>query len=229
MAKDVKKKKPVVRNSAPSPEKPKIDEQEYNSLKAELLQLFKQQISSINLGLGGTILIAGINLSKDYQFPLVFLVPLIILSLCIIQLLQDYYSVLHIAVYIQVNLESSQKRWENWMAEVRKRFLDVNPIVSIYAPIYFVWISAIVGYLCIALAVIYEYPVSEKSLGRIGDWRLPIDFKCTTFYVFVAGALIFWAYISTTAIVKLGRRSLSKYEAENRQALIDWKNSNNAP
>ena len=60
------------------------NEIEYESLRQEILELFQREFQSITIGLTSTGAILGFGLSQQNTSPVIFLVPILILSLVLL-------------------------------------------------------------------------------------------------------------------------------------------------
>lgn len=178
------------------------NECEYQSLRQEILELFQREYQSVTVGLTATGAILGYGLSQDSTVSLFFLIPLVILSLVLMQLKQCHDSILQIAVYIRMRYEKDKKNelgfyWESYMyrqRELSSEIRDYNPVTSFTMINYFVLASILSGALCIVIAVIYAFVGSDKHF--------------TYSIAFCVISSIFWCILSFVIFNKMTNRSL---------------------
>lgn len=99
---------------------------EYQTLRQEILDSFTREVNLIALGFTATAAIIGYGFTLPKPPPLLFLTPILILTLIFLQLINSIFSILTISVYIRVFLEdeSNSPYWETTISGLRAKFRD---------------------------------------------------------------------------------------------------------
>ena len=89
---------------------------EYQSLRNEILDNSNRQLNIVNLALGATVVLIGYGVDKSSS--LTILAPLLLLALAQLQLVRSVYTILRIASYIRLFIESDDDNY-NWETRIR--------------------------------------------------------------------------------------------------------------
>lgn len=168
---------------------------EYNTLRAELLEHQKSRMPILSLALTASVTLFAASVSEKFGNPYLPLFALVLLSSARVQITQTQYGAQRIASYIRVVLEQEGKNpdlhWETGSYEIRqasiskqKRIWNISPINSIESILF---LSSLVA---IGLAILI-------SLGLIGGQEPPIwpPSLSFPFYISVGSAIVwivFW-------------------------------------
>lgn len=191
---------------------------EYNTLRAELLEHQKSRTPILSLALTLSVTLFGVSVSTQFGNPYLPLFALVLLSAARVQITQAQYGAQRIASYIRVIIENEGKNpdlhWETGSYEIRrtsitkrKRVWNLSPVTSID------WILLSCSLVAIGLAL-------SISLGLISGHELtPWPFHLS-FFISVGSAilwLLFWLlYNKRVAQVQL-------MEADDKEAQF-WRN-----
>jgi hypothetical protein len=168
----------------------------YDSLRQELLSTYGRQVNLIAFTFTATAALIGYGFSA--QKPVIFLLPIIIFWLALVQLNNNLYGIFTISVYIRKSIEASNNfaRWEQDISALRE-FLrtkkpfellkDFNPLTTFEAHNYSrairgMWIACC--FLCIWYSVYWHY-------GQQGQQQLP-SIETLFSITFAVGALYLW-------------------------------------
>lgn len=95
--------------------------EEYKSLRTEILQKLNQELRFVSFSFAATTVILSFAFTQESS--LLFLVPLLVLTLVLFQLNDSAHSLVRITVYIRVFLESNDPdlNWETTIYELRDK------------------------------------------------------------------------------------------------------------
>lgn len=188
---------------------------EYESLRQEILELFQREFQSITIGLTAVGAILGFGLSQPAANPYFSLIPIIILSLVLLQLKQCHYSILHIAVYIRIRYTPLRDTdclhtWESFMHHLRMLASEekkYNPLTSFSMIHYFVVGTILAGMLCILISTMLA---SRSASGT------------ATFYFISGTTAVYWVLLSSVVFYMLRDKSLWQYEQDLEKKLSSF-------
>ena len=184
---------------------------EYESLRQEILELFDREFSAVTVGLTAAGAIIGFGLTQDKPNALIFLAPLFVLSLTLLQLKQCHYSIIQIAVYIRENLEN--KGWESYMSFQRGLPKNRNPedfITSFTMGYNFVAMTIGAGIVSILFSLLYA-----PSLQQDTNLTLVISIYLIS--------LIYFAYVAGNVFHHTRTQVLLKHEKALEKLVHEWK------
>jgi len=166
-----------------------ISSDEYNTLRAELLEHQKSRMSILSLALTASVTLFAASVSTQFGSPYLPLFALILLSSARVQITQAQYGAQRIASYIRVVLENEGKNpnlhWETGSYEIRhasrtkqKRIWNISPVSPIE------WILFLSSLVSIGLAILI-------SLGFINGQGSIMWATSPSIYISI-GSLIVW-------------------------------------
>jgi len=138
--------------------------EEYKTLRQEILDWYTREVNLITFGFTATAAILGYGFTAQgtnpNPNPLVFLVPILILGLILVQLNNSISSILTISVYIRVFIEckSDGPKWETTIDALRNHFRKQKRfhLVTLLTEIQYALASIGMGMICVLLAFYYD-------------------------------------------------------------------------
>lgn len=138
--------------------------EEYKTLRQEILDWYTREVNFVAFGFTATAAILGYGFTSHSTNPnanpLVFLVPILVLGLILVQLNNSISSILTISVYIRVFIEckSDGPKWETTIDTLRNHFRKQKRfrLVTILTEIQYALASIGMGIICVLLAFYYD-------------------------------------------------------------------------
>lgn len=183
--------------------------EEYKSLRTEILQLLEREVRLVIFSFTATAAILGFAFTQQRPLregaPLLFLIPLLVLTLVLLQLNDTARSLVRIAVYIRIFLELNDPalNWETKMNELRGKVQDdpFPPNVELGTFRRILTFKRIVANTPLFSTQFYE--IAAIILGFISIF-LALSYADSLFeYVACGGAFAFWGFISATSHIQL--------------------------
>ncbi|HEX9989078.1 MAG TPA: hypothetical protein VGE45_11455 [Chloroflexia bacterium] len=150
---------------------------EYQTLRQELLDSYTREVNIVTFGFTATAAIIGFGFttqSPPSLTALIFLVPLLMLALILLQVNNSIYTILTISVYIRVFFEEDENNglhWERTISDLRtslrhniftrkpqtktRRPFHLLP-VTLLTELWYLVASVAMAVICIALALSYD-------------------------------------------------------------------------
>jgi glucan phosphoethanolaminetransferase (alkaline phosphatase superfamily) len=165
---------------------------EYNTLRAELLEHQRSRMPILSLALTASATLFAASVSAQFGSPYLPLFALVLLSSARVQITQTQYGAQRIASYIRVVLEQEGKNqdlhWETGSIEIRrssiskrKQIWNISPVTSIE------WILLLSSLVAIGLAILL-------SLGLINGQGLTRWPHSLSFYISVGSAIVWMVF-----------------------------------
>ena len=156
----------------------------YQSLRQELLDAYHWQTNLVTLTLTVTGAIIGFGFTSDSQIPLIFLLPLLIIWLSLMQLANSLYTVFTISVFIRkfIEAKSDVAKWETEISSLRRHLRGnkkdfkplqrFNPITTLYVYQYgraLFWMGIICIFLCFSSSYYWKQSGVEFYVSVIAS------------------------------------------------------------
>jgi hypothetical protein len=192
--------------------------EEYKSLRIEILQLLNRELRLIIFSFTATAAILGVSFTQAGSFQegsLLFLVPLVILTLLLLQLNDIAHSVVRIASYIRIFLESNGPalNWETRMDKLRgamrrdpyslsgelgtlsRIIAGLLTHIPLFGTLFYEISTIVLGFISILLATLFTYHYTASYPVSYADSLLQ--------YVACGVSFVYWTLISTAAHTQL--------------------------
>jgi hypothetical protein len=176
---------------------------EYNALRAEILHEYQREVNLSTLAFTATAIIIGYGFTAPHPRPIVFLVPLLLLTLLLFQLVNSCRTILTISVYIRSHIEKRnryvQQRWETAVSMLRRKLQHeerFHPLTELIFAIF----TALTGAICILLFLVFT------TLYPTGWFE----------YVALAIAVVAWPIICIVSLLDLIKANHGSFERKVR-------------
>ncbi len=146
----------------------------YQTLRQELLEAYTRQVNLVSFAFTASVALIGYSLVASTPNPLVFLLPLLILALLLVQLNNTGYTIFTISVYIRVFIERRYNipPWETQISTLRSVLRKTRPFdplrpyspVTLYDTVLYAVAATVMGGICIGLSYFNSGQLPEQLI-----------------------------------------------------------------
>jgi hypothetical protein len=151
----------------------------YESLRQEILDTYNRQVNLVTFAFTAAAALMGFGFTAKDATSLVFLLPLVLMALLMVQLDNSIYNILTLSVYIRVVLErqNDMPKWETDIGNLREHLRDTkseapkllkpfNP-VTLFDSLVFAASAAAMGVICIVLSFSFAHFCFERWVSFV--------------------------------------------------------------
>lgn len=147
-----------------------INSDEYQSLRQELLDSYNREVNLAAFTFTAASAAIGYGFTAQNTNPIIFLLPVLILGLLLVQINNSIYTILSVSVYIRIFIEDgSDRKWERAISTLRsilRKRKRYNPL-TLFTEIHYAVAAIVMGLICIVLSLLYSSSWYQYTISII--------------------------------------------------------------